>query len=46
MYTLGKGVQKDHMEAVKWFRKAARKGYEPLKQQIQEAGENLKNQLL
>jgi TPR repeat protein len=46
MYTLGKGVQKDHMEALKWFRKAARQGYEPLKQQIQEAGENLKNQLL
>ena len=39
MYTLGKGVYKDRIEAAKWFGKAAQQGYEPVKQQIQETGD-------
>jgi hypothetical protein len=46
MYTLGKGVAKDRLEAAKWFGKAAQQGYEPVKQQIQETGTKLKDQLL
>ncbi len=42
----GKGVPKDRIEAAKWFGKAAQQGYEPVKQQIQEAGTKLKDQLL
>jgi hypothetical protein len=46
LYTLGKGVPKDRLEAAKWFGKAAPQGYEPVKQQIQESGTKLKDQLL
>ena len=46
MYTLGRGVSKDRLEATKWFGKAAQQGYEPVKQQIQETGTKLKDQLL
>jgi TPR repeat protein len=46
MYTLGKGVPKDRLEGAKWFGKAAQQGYEPVKQQIQETGTKLKDQLL
>jgi hypothetical protein len=46
LYTLGKGVPKDRLEAAKWFGKAAQQGYEPVKQQIQETGTKLKDQLL
>jgi hypothetical protein len=42
----GKGVPKDRLEAAKWFGKAAQQGYEPVKQQIQETGTKLKDQLL
>ncbi len=46
MYTLGKGVYKDPIEAAKWFGKAAQRGYEPVKQQIQDTGTKLKDQIL
>jgi TPR repeat protein len=46
LYTLGKGVSKDRLEAAKWFGKAAQQGYEPVRQQIQETGTKLKDQLL
>lgn len=46
MYTLGRGVSKDPIEATKWFGKAAQQGYGPVKQQIQETGTRLKDQLL
>lgn len=46
LYTLGKGVSKDRLAATKWFGKAAQQGYEPVKQQIQETGTKLKDQLL
>jgi hypothetical protein len=46
LYTLGKGVSRDRLEAAKWFRKAAQQRYEPVKQQIQESGARLQDQLL
>jgi TPR repeat protein len=46
LYTLGKGVPKDRLEAAKWLGKAAQQGYEPVKQQIQETGTKLKDQLM
>jgi hypothetical protein len=46
LYTLGRGVSKDRLEATKWFGKAAQQGYEPVKQQIQETGTKLRDQLL
>jgi hypothetical protein len=46
LYTLGKGVPKDRVEATKWFGRAAQQGYEPVKQQLQETGAKLKDQLL
>ena len=38
-YLTGKGVAKDDVEAVKWFRKAAQQGYEPAIDALKELDE-------